>query len=88
MTELRLRHDGVAWKDVDGEVVALDEHAAVYLAANPAGAVLWRSLALGATREELAAELVREFGIDADRAVADLDAFLADLGGRGLLEPA
>ena len=28
MKELRLRHDGVAWKDVDGEVVALDEHAA------------------------------------------------------------
>jgi hypothetical protein len=85
MTELRLRHDGVAWKDVDEEVVALDEHAAVYLATNPAGAVLWRSLALGATREELADELVREFGIHAERATADLDAFLADLGARGLL---
>jgi hypothetical protein len=85
MTEIKLRHDGVAWKDVDGEIVALDEHAAVYLAANPAGAVVWRSLAQGATREQLAVELAREFGIDADRANADVDAFLADLGGRGLL---
>jgi hypothetical protein len=85
MTELKLRHDGVAWKDVDGEIVALDENAAVYLAANPAGAVVWRSLATGATRRQLADELVREFGIDADRASADVDAFLADLGGRGLL---
>jgi coenzyme PQQ synthesis protein D (PqqD) len=85
MTEIKLRHDGVAWKDVDGEIVALDEHAAVYLAANPAGAIVWRSLAQGATRGQLADELVREFGIDADRAHADVDAFLADLGGRGLL---
>jgi hypothetical protein len=85
MTEIKLRHDGVAWKDVDGEIVALDEHAAVYLAANPAGAVVWRSLAQGATRGQLADELVREFGIDPDRANADVDAFLADLGGRGLL---
>jgi hypothetical protein len=85
MTELRLRRDGVAWRDVDGEVVALDEHAAVYLAANPAGAVLWRSLAGGATREELAAELALAFGIDTDRAAADTDGFLADLSERGLL---
>jgi hypothetical protein len=85
MSELRLRHDGVAWKDVDEEVVALDERAAVYLATNPAGAVLWRSLALGATRAQLADELVREFGIDADRAATDVDAFLADLSARELL---
>jgi coenzyme PQQ synthesis protein D (PqqD) len=85
VSELRLRQDGVAWKDVDGEVVALDEHAAVYLAANPAGAMLWRALAAGATRPELERELVGAYGIDEARAAADTDAFLADLTARGLL---
>ena len=87
MTELQLRHEGVAWKEVDGEIVALDETAAVYLAANPAGGLLWRALADGTTREALVAELMREYGIDRDdRASADTDAFLRDLRERGLLE--
>jgi hypothetical protein len=85
LKELRLRHTEVAWRDVDGEVVALDERAAVYLAANPAGALLWRALAAGATRDELVAELVRAYGIDTARAGADTDAFLRDLDTRGLL---
>jgi hypothetical protein len=83
--ELRLRQEGVAWKDVDGEVVALDERAAVYLAANPAGALLWRALAGGATRDELVGELVAAFGIERDRASADTEEFLAQLNERGLL---
>jgi hypothetical protein len=86
VTELRLRHEGVAWKDVDGEIVALDEQAAVYLAANPAGALLWRTLAGGSTREELVAELMNEYGIERDRAAADTEAFLRDLSERGLLD--
>lgn len=85
MKQMRLRQEGVAWKDVDGELVALDERAAVYLAANPAGTLLWRSLAGGATPEELAERLVAAFGIDRERAAADAEAFLADLGDRGLL---
>jgi hypothetical protein len=85
VSELRLRQDGVAWRDVDGEVVALDERAAVYLAANPAGALLWRSLAGGATRDGLVEELAATFGIERRRASADTDAFLAELRERGLL---
>jgi len=85
VSELRLRHEGVAWKDVDGEVVALDERAAVYLAANPAGAMLWRALAAGTTRPELVRELMGAYGIAEARATADTDAFLADLDERGLL---
>ena len=86
MTELRLRDEGVAWKEVDGEIVALDEQAAVYLAANPAGALLWRTLAGGSTREALVAELMRAYEIDRDTASADTDAFLRDLRERGLLD--
>ena len=83
---LKLRTQGVAWTDVDGEVVALDEDAAVYLAANSTGGVLWRALVDGATRESLADELVRAYGIPLERAAADTDAFLATLRDHALLE--
>ena len=86
MTQLKLRGEGVAWTDVDGEIVALDESEAVYLAANEAGGMLWRALAGGATRESLAASLAHAYGISTDRAQADTDAFIAALRDRGLLE--
>jgi hypothetical protein len=86
MNQLKLRGEGVAWTDVDGEIVALDESQAVYLAANEAGGMLWRALATGATRESLADALAAEYGIGAERAQADTDAFLSALRDRGLLE--
>jgi len=86
MTQLKLRGEGVAWTDVDGEIVALDETAAVYVSANAAGGLLWRALAAGATRASLAGALAREYGIPAERAEADTDAFLAALREHGLLE--
>jgi len=85
---LKLRGQGMAWTDVDGEIVALDEDAAVYLAANAAGALLWRALIDGATRDALAEQLVREYDIPLERAQADTDAFLAALDERGLLDAA
>jgi hypothetical protein len=86
MDELKLRAQGVSWTDVDGEIVALDEAAAVYLAANPAGGLLWRALVDGATRESLAEKLVREYEIPLERAVADTDTFLNALRDHALLE--
>ena len=86
MDVLRLRGQGVAWSEVDGEIVALDEDAAVYLAANAAGALLWRNLVDGATRDALAALLAGEYAISLERAQADTDAFLAALRERALLD--
>lgn len=85
MEELRLRRDGVAWKDSASGILALDERGAAFLAANPSGALLWRALAGGATREELAAELAAEFALDRARAIADTEAFLAQLREHDLL---
>lgn len=86
MNELRLREQGVAWTDVDGEIVALDETGAEYLAANAAGGVLWRALAAGATRDQLVARLADEYGLTCERAAADTDAFIAALRERDLLQ--
>ena len=85
MTDLELRGDGLPWTDVDGEIVALDEGSAEYLAANEAGGLLWRALAAGTTRDDLVAKLAAEYGLGLERAAADTDAFLAALRERGLL---
>src|SRR5215831_8196396 len=84
--ELRLRTETLAWRDVEGHVVALDEQGSQYFATNPTGTLLWESLATGTKREALVAKLVEVYAIDPDRATADVDAFLTMLATNGLLE--
>ncbi len=81
----RLRVDALDWVEAGQEVVALDNREAVYLGANASGAILWRMLSSGATRGELTHELAERFAIDHEQAARDVDSFLAQLSGAGLL---
>lgn len=83
---LRLKPDAVRWREIDSEVIAVDLVGSTYLSTNESGMYLWRRLAEGASREELADELAARFSIGAERARGDVDAFLAALAERGLLE--
>ena len=47
--------------------------------------MLWRALVEGTTREGLADVLVRVYGIERERALADADGFVAALVEQGLL---
>jgi coenzyme PQQ synthesis protein D (PqqD) len=85
MTELRLNPSAVTWREVDGEVLALDLGTSTYLGTNPSGAMLWRSLAAGSSRDRLVELLTSEFDVEASRAAADVDAFLRYLESQGLL---
>jgi hypothetical protein len=85
MSHFQLNPDSVSWREVDGEILALDLGASRYLTSNAAGALLWKHLAAGATRGELVDALVEEFSIDRERAFTDVDAFLGDLTEQGLL---
>lgn len=82
---LRLRGEGLEWRLLEGEVVALDSSTDKYLSLNRTGAVLWAALAEGATRENLLARLKEEFDVDEEPAARDLDVFLATLDAQGLL---
>jgi hypothetical protein len=85
MDELRLREDAIEWREVEGEIVALDLESSEYIAVNRTGAAIWPLLAEGARRDELAARLVGEYGIDEDSAARDVDAFVKTLSERELL---
>ena len=83
---LQLRADGVEWRAVDGEVVALDVNESEYLAVNASGRILWEALGRGTTRARLVQSLIDAYALSPDAAERDTDAFLAELHRRGLLD--
>jgi hypothetical protein len=83
---VRLRDGAVEWREVEGQIVALDVEAAEYLAVNRTGASLWPLLADGATHEQLAAHLATTYGIDQTAAARHVDEFVAALAERGLVD--
>jgi hypothetical protein len=86
--KFRLRTDGIAWHEIDGQVVLLDLRSSLYVSINASGSVLWKLLLDGSTRADLVAELQRRFHIDEATATGDVDAFLASCEQRGLVEGA
>lgn len=79
MTTLRARADDVMWQEVDNELIVLDSKRSVYIRVSGSGPVLWPLLVDGASREQLAAKLVEEFGIDTADAIGDVEDFLSEL---------
>ena len=56
------------------------------LTLNESGVVLWHSLEQGGSRQDLADALLREYEVDTDTALADVDEFLDRLFQAGCLE--
>lgn len=83
-----LRDEAVSWRRIGQELVALDMEQSNYLSVNATGALLWSSLAEGATRGGLVSLIAERFNLAAERAAQDVDSFLADLSRRGLLTKA
>jgi len=84
-TRLQLRADRVTWKRAGDEVIALELDGDEYLAARGSGAELWQRLAEPVTGAELAAWMTEHYGIDLERAEADVLVFLTEVSQRGLL---
>ena len=85
MTTLRLRQQGLDWREIGDEIVALDAQDAVYLALRGSGVIAWRLLADSTTQHEIVSALVETYGIDAARAADDVNRFVATLNERRLL---
>jgi coenzyme PQQ synthesis protein D (PqqD) len=82
---MKLRVDGLSWREIDGETVILDLHASTYFRANRAGTLLLQALTEECDRDSLVAQLAAAYDLGPDVAASDVDAFLAILSGRGLL---
>lgn len=84
--KLRLRTEGLDWREVGGRIVVLLPGDGGEIVVNRTGAVLWRLLAEGAEPDQLRDRLVEAFGIDRDAAERDVALFLTELRRRHLLE--
>lgn len=63
----------------------LDLGESVYLGVNDTGAMLWPMVAAGTSEDRLVDELMSRFGIDDDRARADVAAFVGRLRSLSLV---
>jgi hypothetical protein len=88
VTTLRLREQGLNWREIDGEVVVLDIERSHYLNLNPTGCVLWLMLADGATELQLVEKLTEEFDVNEQTARGDVEAFIVSCRQNGLLADA
>ena len=85
---MKLRSQGLVWREVDDETVLLDLDSSAYVNLNRAGTFLLKLLGEERTVDDLSSALEREFGISSEQARTDTDAFVADLVRRNLLEEA
>ena len=76
-------HDG--WADESAEIIAIDEHAALCLAANEIQSPLWRALVDGTTLEKLFAAVEEIYECSSERLPADVDELFVAFEERGLL---
>lgn len=82
---LRLREQGLNWREIDGEVVVLDTERSHYLNLNETGAVLWLMLVEGASKPQLVEKLIDTFDVDQLTAQNDVEAFVTSCRENGVL---
>ena len=82
---LRLRTDDLEFREIEGEVVALDLKTSSYLGINETGGTLWPLLQEGTDEEALVRKLVETFDVSESTAQRDVKAFVEALRERGLL---
>jgi hypothetical protein len=79
--------DATTWRELDGEIVALDTKESIYFAIGGIGTTLWPLLVSGATKQDLVMEITSTFD-DAppEQAAGDVDEFITSLSELGLIE--
>jgi hypothetical protein len=83
---MRLRTQDLVWEEVDSEIIVLDSRSSHYFRVNGSGAVIWKMLETGATREEMISMLVSTYGIEDGRAAEDVDSFVAALRDQDMID--
>jgi hypothetical protein len=71
--------------DAEAEIIAIDEHAALCLAAREVGSPLWQALVDGTSLSRLTDALFARYADEPDRLSPDIDALFEAFDERGLL---
>jgi hypothetical protein len=82
---LKLRTEDLEFREIEGEVVALDLKTSSYIGINQTGGTLWPLLQEGTDEGTLVRRLIEEFDVPEPVAQRDVKAFIEGLRERGLL---
>jgi hypothetical protein len=78
-------HPDVSWRDIAGEVVAVNVKSGDYFSFNEVGRLVWLGLASGATLDDTATRIAEEYDVTPDQALADVRHFMTALADRLLV---
>jgi len=76
----------LSWREVHGELVAIDSSNGEYHIFNSVGRLIWLSLAKGFSADEILVQIEMEYDVNKEKANSDLNEFVVDLCDRGLLK--
>ena len=80
-------NNAITWRELDGEIVALDSKESVYFSIGGFGGVLWHRLVSGASKSDLIDEITSTYAdVSPDQAAADIDEFIISGLDDGLIE--
>jgi hypothetical protein len=83
--QIELRHELLAWRSVEDDVIVHDRIASTHFTLNPSAAVLWEHLVRGCDYETLITALVARYGLPEEEAADDVLQFVQQLTSRGLV---
>jgi hypothetical protein len=78
------RAEGVAWRVLDGRAVLVAPSSPNIQTLNAVGTLVWQ-LADGRTQDAIVDAVVNEFEVTRTQASVDVEGFVQDLAGKGLL---
>lgn len=77
--------DGVAYREIEGQILLLRSDEDVLQTFNPAGAFIWKRLVRRQAPSRIARALAGHFAIAPARAQADVAGFIAALEAQGII---
>lgn len=85
---LRLNHDAVTGKVIDGEAVIINVVTGRYYSLEEAGCVAWVQLTAGASADDVVTAITERYDADPGQVARDLEALVEELRAEELLLPA
>jgi hypothetical protein len=77
--------ENVITEEVDGEMLVMDLEGNEYFGLNEVSRVIWELVGAEYSVDDIVEAILEDFEVDAATARADIEAFLQDALGRGLL---
>ena len=73
------------WRETDEGIVIVDPKSSKVRVLNGLGSLIWKSLSQEAKEAEIVEQITGLYDVSAEKAASDLQLFLTDLQGRGLV---